>query len=273
MPRVTSILARDSGSASPVAVFEPGEGAGIVLGHVASWASLESDLPPGFDAWIDLGETDLDSLVPGVRLTLGTIPVKISAKPLELRSGYAVGTVTGTGTARPGDIASYEGEGAPRAAVLTLSDSCSRGEREDGSGRALVRMLSEAGLQVVRYAVMPDGRRPVSLRLASWCDDGSCNLVLTTGGTGFSPTDETPEATNDIVERPAPGLAEMIRFRSSATVASAWLSRAAAGIRAMTLVVNLPGSVKGATEACGFLLEVLPHALEVLAGRVHRCGG
>lgn len=273
MPRVTSILSRGSGPASPVAVFEPVEGTGVVLGHVTSWAHLESDLPPGFDAWIDLGETDLDSLVPGVCLRLGTIPVKTSARPPGLRPGYSAGTVTGPGTARPGDLASYENDGAPRVAVLTLSDSCSRGEREDGSGRALVLMLSEAGLQVVRYAVMPDGRRPVSLRLASWCDDGSCDLVLTTGGTGFSPTDETPEATSDILERPAPGLAEMIRFRSSAAVPSAWLSRAVAGIRAMTLVVNLPGSEKGATEACRFLLEVLPHALEVLAGRVHRCGG
>lgn len=273
MPRVTSILTRSSGSASPVAVFEPEEGARIVLGHVTSWASRESDLPQGFDAWIDLGETDLDSLAPGVRLRLGTIPVETADRPEGLKSGYAVGTAVGPGTARPGDVASYENYGASRAAVLTLSDSCSRGEREDGSGAALVRMLSEAGLQVVRYAVMPDGRRPVARRLASWCDDGSCDIVLTTGGTGFSPNDETPEATNDIVERPAPGLAEMIRFRSSATIASAWLSRAVAGIRAMTLVVNLPGSVKGATEACGFLLEVLPHALEVLAGRAHRCGG
>jgi len=155
--------------------------------------------------------------------------------------------------------------------VLTVSDSCSSGKREDGSGPVIVKLMEEAGYRLVDYRITEDGIEAVSRSLKKMCRPGT-DLLLTTGGTGFSPRDFTPEATNLICERMVPGIPEMLRLRSSHKVETAWLSRGAAGIAGKTLVVNMPGSVKAVSECVGFLLPLLDHALQVLRGSVSRCG-
>ncbi len=155
--------------------------------------------------------------------------------------------------------------------VLTVSDSCSAGEREDLSGPEIVRLLSAAGYSPVELVVVPDGVKPVSEALARLCEGAS--LVLTTGGTGLSPRDFTPEATAAVCERLVPGIPEMLRARSARTAPAAWLGRGCAGIRGSALVINLPGGLKAVGECVEFLLPLLPHALEVLRGEAGRCGG
>ncbi len=156
--------------------------------------------------------------------------------------------------------------------VLTVSDSCSRGEREDGSGPAIVQALKSAGYSLVKYSVTEDGEESVA-RALNELSTPDTDLLLTTGGTGFSPRDLTPEATERVCHRKVPGIPEMLRYMSSAKVKTAWLSRGTAGIRGNTLIINLPGSVKAVKECVEFLLPVLGHALEVLRGSVSRCGG
>ena len=131
-----------------------------------------------------------------------------------------------------------------RVAIITLSDSGYAGQREDKSGPLVRAMAEEAGYQVVHTALLPDGVEPLAGELKRLCDGDLADLVLTTGGTGFSPTDLTPEATLSVVERPAPGIAEAMRWQSLQITPRAMLSRAAAGIRGRTLIVNLPGSPK-----------------------------
>lgn len=155
--------------------------------------------------------------------------------------------------------------------VLTVSDSCAAGLREDGSGPEIVRVMSGAGYTIVESMVVPDGTEPVASALVKLC--GAASLVLTTGGTGLSPRDFTPEATVKVCERLVPGISEMLRARSAEKVGSAWLGRGCAGIRQGSLVVNLPGSVKAVRECLEFLIPILPHALEVLTGDAGRCGG
>ncbi len=172
-----------------------------------------------------------------------------------------------------GDSVTFERTGAGNAGVITVSDTCSEGGREDLSGPALVEALEAAGFHAVRYAIEPDDRERISGRLRSWCDDCSCDIILTTGGTGLSPRDITPEATLDVLERVVPGIPEMIRLKSAETVPNAWLSRAVAGIRTRTLMVNLPGSRRGAVESFSHMLPILGHAIEVAGGKAGRCGG
>lgn len=156
--------------------------------------------------------------------------------------------------------------------VLTVSDSCSRGEREDGSGPAIMELMEKAGYDLIEYRITQDGIGPVSESIKDLCVQGT-DIVLTTGGTGFSPRDFTPEATERVCERVVPGIPEMLRLRSSEKVLSAWLSRGTAGLRGKTLVINLPGSVKAVRECIEFLQPLLDHALEVLRGTVAKCGG
>ncbi len=151
-----------------------------------------------------------------------------------------------------------------RVAILTVSDRSSRGERPDASGPALVQLAGEQGWKVVEVAVIPDDRPAIEQALTGWCDSHRVDLVLTTGGTGFAPRDVTPEATLAVIQRAAPGLAEAMRLESLKITPHAMLSRAVAGIRARTLIVNLPGSPKGAVENLRVLLPVLPHAIETL---------
>ena len=145
--------------------------------------------------------------------------------------------------------------------MLTVSDGVIAGTREDKSGVALVERLRAEGYEVVDQQVCEDGRRPVASALQTMTD-GFAGLVVTTGGTGFTARDETPEGTKDILEREAPGLAEAMRLVSPL----GRLSRATAGVRGQSLVLNTPGSPTGAVECLGAVLDVLPHALKLLIG-------
>lgn len=147
------------------------------------------------------------------------------------------------------------------AKILTVSESVSRGEREDRSGHELTRVLVGHGFHIVDRRVVPDGTAPVSAALVE-LTTGFTGLVVTTGGTGFSPTDVTPEATRAVVEREAPGLAEAMRSASPL----GRLSRGVAGTVGSSLILNVPGSPKGAVESLEAVADVLEHALELLAG-------
>ncbi len=151
-----------------------------------------------------------------------------------------------------------------RVGILTVSDRSYRGERADASGPALEQAVQAQGWLVARVEIVPDDHRTIQEKLESWCDDGELDVILTTGGTGFSPRDVTPEATSAVIERPAPGIAEAIRAASLKVTPHAMLSRSVAGIRRQTLIVNLPGSPKGALESLKVILPVLPHAVELL---------
>jgi molybdopterin adenylyltransferase len=151
-----------------------------------------------------------------------------------------------------------------RFAILTVSDRSSRGERPDASGPALEQMLQAQGWLVEKRAIVPDDLITIRDLLADWCAAGDADIILTTGGTGFSPRDITPEATQAIIERAAPGLAEAMRTASLKVTPHAMLSRATAGICKRTLIINLPGSPKGAIENLQSILMVLPHAVQLL---------
>ena len=151
-----------------------------------------------------------------------------------------------------------------RVAILTISDRSARGERPDASGPALAQFAAGQGWQVTHSGLVPDDLQAIQDTLAAWADSGSVDLILTTGGTGFSPRDNTPEATQAVIQRPAPGLAEAMRQASLQITPHAMLSRAVAGIRRKTLIVNLPGSPKGAVENLSVILPALPHAVQLL---------
>ncbi|HPO59672.1 MAG TPA: MogA/MoaB family molybdenum cofactor biosynthesis protein [Anaerolineaceae bacterium] len=151
-----------------------------------------------------------------------------------------------------------------RVGILTISDRSYRGEREDISGPALVSSVEEQGWTVSQTGLLPDDRLRIAATLLEWCDSGQFDLILTTGGTGFSPRDITPEATLDILERQTPGIAEEMRRVSRQITPHAMLSRAVAGIRGKTIVINLPGSTKAAVECFQAVAGVLPHAVDLL---------
>lgn len=158
-----------------------------------------------------------------------------------------------------------------KVGVLTVSDKGARGEREDKSGPAIREMIEAAGGEVVRARIVPDEPGDIRAALIAWADEG-LDLVLTTGGTGFSPRDITPEATKGVIEREAPGLAEAMRRAGAEKTPTAILSRAVAGIRGGTLIVNLPGSEKAARESLAAILPALPHGLDILKGAASECG-
>jgi len=159
-----------------------------------------------------------------------------------------------------------------KAAVLTLSDRCSTGERADGSGPALKAWLEERGVEVAHTEVIPDEGGLISQRLTEWADSGRYDLVLTTGGTGVSPRDVTPEATQRVVDRLLPGFGEVMRMESLKKTPNAMISRAVAGIRKGTLIINLPGSPKGATECISFVWPAVPHCVAKMQGDPEECG-
>jgi len=158
-----------------------------------------------------------------------------------------------------------------KVGILTVSDKGARGEREDRSGPAIREMIEAAGGEIVRTKIVPDEPAEIREALIAWSDEG-LDLVLTTGGTGFAPRDRTPEATKGVIERETPGIPEAMRRAGSEKTPTAMLSRAAAGIRGSTLIVNLPGSERAVRESLAVLLPVLPHALGVLKGTDTECG-
>jgi molybdenum cofactor synthesis domain-containing protein len=151
-----------------------------------------------------------------------------------------------------------------RFGVLTISDRSSRGERADASGPALVELVKSQGWQVVKQEIVPDEIDVIQGKLQSWADSDEADVIITTGGTGFTPRDVTPEATRAVVERLTPGLDEAMRAASLQVTPHAMLSRAISGIRKCTLIVNLPGSPKGATENLQVVLPALEHAVKLL---------
>ena len=157
-----------------------------------------------------------------------------------------------------------------KIAIITLSDRCSRGERKDESGETIASMFSGIA-EVHSYVIIPDERELISAELRRLCDDDPVDVILTTGGTGFAPRDVTPEATLDVVERLAPGLPEAMRANSLKFTNRGMLSRAVAGLRKKTLIVNLPGSPKAVKECLEVILPVLGHAVELLSGTVGEC--
>ena len=151
-----------------------------------------------------------------------------------------------------------------RFGILTLSDRSSRGERADSSGPALASLIQAEGWFLARHSVLPDEESSIRDMLISWSDSHELDVILTTGGTGFSPRDVTPEATRAVIERETPGLVEAMRAASLKVTPHAMLSRTVAGIRGKTLIVNLPGSPKGAVENLQIILPVIPHAVQLL---------
>ncbi len=154
-----------------------------------------------------------------------------------------------------------------RAAVITVSDACSRGERDDTSGAALVQLLTDLGATMVERKILNDDLDPLAQTLSELADRSDINLIVTTGGTGLGPRDNTPEATQRVIEREAPGVAEAIRAESLKATPMAMLSRGMCGVRSGTLIINLPGSPKAVKETFTVIAPVLSHALDLLAGK------
>lgn len=155
----------------------------------------------------------------------------------------------------------------PRAKILVLSDAASRGEREDRTGPVLTKMLGEHGWAVLACEMLPDESAEISRRLEAWTDAADCDVVFTAGGTGAAPRDVTPEATRAVIEREIPGLAELMRTEGMKKTRLAVLSRSVVGVRNRILIVNLPGSVRGAHESLDSILDLLPHTIDIVQGR------
>jgi molybdopterin adenylyltransferase len=234
---------------------------------------------------------ELSSLGMGSELRVGPARLRLSqiGKACHDRCAiyYAVGecimprlgcffTVEEGGDVRPGDEIEVLSQVDPKllqCAVLTVSDRCSKGEAEDKSGPALAELLEKNSGFVLERACVADEPEQIEARLREWADpQRRIDLVLTTGGTGLSPRDFTPEATRRVIERETPGLSEAIRAAGLSKTPRAMLSRAVSGICGRTLIINLPGSRKGAVESLEAVLEVLPHAVAMLRGEVRDCG-
>jgi len=159
-----------------------------------------------------------------------------------------------------------------RAGVLIVSDKGSSGERADKSGPAAKEVLSQLNFEIVKYEIVPDEADAISSKLVEWCDKGNLELILTSGGTGLSSRDVTPEATLKVLDKTIPGLTEAMRIESMKKKPEAILSRAVAGSRGRCLIINLPGSPRAVRECLEVILPVLPHALDVINGNVSECG-
>jgi molybdenum cofactor synthesis domain-containing protein len=160
---------------------------------------------------------------------------------------------------------------AYRAAIITASDKGSRGEREDLSGKLIREMLEVNGCQVESYVILPDEQELLENEMKRICDGALADLILTTGGTGLSPRDRTPEATMAVAERLVPGIAEAMRMQSMTITKRAMLSRAAAAIRGRTLIINLPGSPRAVRENLEYVIAELGHGLDILTGQDDEC--
>ena len=232
---------------------------------------------------------DLKSLPVGTILKAGTVTLRLTQIGKECHSGCAIRERTGDcimpregvfaevlegGEIRAGDVMTLQlpdPERPFRAAVITLSDKASRGERKDESGPAAVQMLTEAGYEVIETLLLPDEPETLNKELCRLADRRQADLIVTSGGTGFSPRDRTPEATMAVADRNAPGIAEYIRMRSMSITDRAMLSRGVSVIRKNTLIVNLPGSPKAVKESLGFILGSLDHGLRILRSDESEC--
>ena len=158
-----------------------------------------------------------------------------------------------------------------RVAIITSSDTGYRGEREDLSGPAIREIVEKNGYKVVSMDILPDDRAILSKKMAEIADNNTAELILTTGGTGFSPRDIMPEATEDIIDRRVPGIPEAMTAYSMTITKRAMLSRATAGIRKKTLIVNLPGSPKAVKESLEYIIDPLAHGIEIMTGEAGNC--
>jgi molybdopterin adenylyltransferase len=158
-----------------------------------------------------------------------------------------------------------------RAGVLTLSDKGSKGLRQDLSGPIIIEILKGLGISVEVSAIIPDDLTLIKERLTSWCDKQSLDLIITTGGTGLSPRDVTPDATLAVIDKRVPGMEEVMRLESLKKTPHAMISRAVVGVRTHTLIVNVPGSPKAARECLESIAPALPHALDKLGGDMSEC--
>jgi len=157
--------------------------------------------------------------------------------------------------------------------IITISDKGSRGERVDASGPAIEEIISRIGGKVEKYIIVPDEKQEIKAAMLEMSDKLGLNLILTTGGTGFSSRDVTPEATLEVIERQVPGIPEAMRAKSLEVTPKAMLSRAQAGLRKQTLIINLPGSPKGVRENLEVIIPALKHGIEILTGNAAECGG
>ena len=159
-----------------------------------------------------------------------------------------------------------------KIAVITVSDKGYRGEREDRSGKYIVDYFKENGWVVSDYAIVPDETDIIKDKLIDICDNEKANLIITTGGTGFSLRDVTPEATEEVIEKKVPGFSEMLRIEGQKKTPRAILSRGVSGIRKNTLIINIPGSIKGVKDSLELIYRSLPHGIDILTGRDAECG-
>lgn len=157
-------------------------------------------------------------------------------------------------------------------AIICVSDRCSKGICEDKSGPLIREMLSSLG-ETKEYIIVPDEKNEIEKALIYLCDDIKADVIFTTGGTGFAPRDVTPEATKSVIEKEVPGIPEAIRYESLKITKNAMLSRAGAGIRGKSLIINLPGSPKAVKESLEVVIPVLSHAVKTLSGNTQNCGG
>lgn len=185
------------------------------------------------------------------------------------REGVFAKVIRG-GTVYPGD--SVEVTAMKVGAVMTSSDRCASGERRDESGRLLVDLLQELGIAVVNYSILPDEETELSAKMKFLADRQALDIILTTGGTGLSPRDHTPEATQSILDAPSPGISEAIRQEGMKHTLFACLSRGVSGLRGRTLIINLPGSRRAIEESSPLLRSIIPHALEILRAEISDCG-
>ena len=159
-----------------------------------------------------------------------------------------------------------------KVAIITISDKGARGQREDISKKAIEKILGQLETDIVWYSIVPDEMSLIKNALIEAVETHHADLVLTTGGTGFAKRDITPEATRAVIEKIVPGISEIIRIESFKKTSHAILSRAIAGIRGKSLIINLPGSPKGVQESLGVILEALPHGIDILKGETDECG-
>jgi len=240
----------------------------------------------GFGENLTTSGTELTSIVIGTRIRAGGALLEVTKIGKECKKPCAIyrkygscilphegvfAKVIESGIVKEKDAIEIIPEGKITAGILIISDRSASGKRQDECASPITKALKKIDGQAIRYKVVPDEADVIASTLKKWADDGEMDLLITSGGTGFSPRDVTPEATGKVIEKNAPGLAEMMRVESAKKTKFAYLSRGIAGIRKKTLIINLPGSPKAVKECMEILSPLLPHAVEVMKGQVRDC--